>query len=168
MQGLLYLAFNSNSLSTHLFITPPKQVCFYLVAVYTLHNERNDFVSYSEILQHWVHCCVCREVGEQFNILTINICIILKYLLSRACLKHMVVGRHQLCCTQFKLQFAQGESAHLSHKVFKLFFFFPCFINCRNVHLKPVLDFQPAFYAVYYSGTLLWKIKLNVILKTNI
>lgn len=60
--GFVLLGFNSNSLSTHLFITSPKQVCFYLVAVYTLHNERNDFVCYSETLQDWMHCCVCREV----------------------------------------------------------------------------------------------------------
>lgn len=76
-----FIWLQQQSFQCYLFITLPKQVGFYLVAVYTLHNERNDFVCYSKILQHRVHCCVCRGVREQFNIVTINICIMLNYLL---------------------------------------------------------------------------------------
>lgn len=61
----------------------------YLVPVYTLRNERNNFVCYSKILQDWMHCCVCGEVREEFNILTINNCILLHYLHSLSvCLSH--------------------------------------------------------------------------------
>lgn len=116
MQGLFYLTFNCNSFRTHLFIILPKQVCFYLVAIYALHDGRNDFVCYSEVLQHWVHCRVCGEVGKQFDILTIKIYIIFNYLLFRACLKHMVVASHKLCCVP-----SQGESSH-SSQTFKVLF----------------------------------------------
>lgn len=79
---LILFGFKKTFVQNTSIISLPKRVCFfYLVAVYTLHNERNDFVCYSEILQHWVHCCVCGEVREQFNMLTINNCIILSYLL---------------------------------------------------------------------------------------
>lgn len=103
--------------SEHIYLSfCQSKFVFYLVAIYALHNGRNDFVCYSEVLQHWVHCRVCGEVGKQFDILTIKIYIIFNYLLFRACLKHMVVASHKLCCVP-----SQGESSYSSQS-FKVLF----------------------------------------------
>lgn len=39
----------------------------YLIAIYTIHDERNDFVCYSKVLQHRMHFGVCREIREKIQ-----------------------------------------------------------------------------------------------------
>lgn len=125
------------SLSTHPFISMPEQVCcFYLVAVYTSRNERNDFVCYSKILQHWVHCCVCREVREQFNVLTIHICIIINYLLFSCLSKTYGGGRAHTLLLQIVVR------ALTYHTNFLKFFFL---IKSIKLYLEPSLGHKPLF-----------------------